>query len=208
MDVSRNHWYLTLLTRNDLAWTRRMVCNVLEMATDKQQAQYEGGYNRDRKEKGKLSNATHDRYSPSLPFYLIFKVVWQMFPPKGELWKEQPRSQGFFAGMVLLVGWRWAGSQRWSLAVNDPQSANGPQIGPEMMSINVMEKNRNGVDSIRSRLIYGEDTKSSLTKEAIKTGTHTLCQITKLKWKYTSNFWATRKWKELFTMHLLRVLKI
>ena len=96
-----------------------------------------------------------------------------MFPPKGELWKEQPRSQGFFAGMVLLVGWRWAGSQRWSLAVNDPQSANGPQIGPEMMSINVMEKNRNGVDSIRSRLIYGEDTKSSLTKEAIKTGTHT-----------------------------------
>ena len=122
--------------------------------------------------------------------------------------REQPRSQGFFAGMVLLVGWRWAGLQRWSLAVNDPQSANGPQIGPEMMSINVMEKNRNGVDSIRSRLIYGEDTKSSLTKEAIKTGTHTLCQITKLKWKYTSNFWATRKWKELFTMHLLRVLKI
>lgn len=26
-----------------------------------QHAQYEGGYNRDRKEKGKLSNATHDR---------------------------------------------------------------------------------------------------------------------------------------------------
>ena len=40
-----------------------------------QQAQYEGGYNRDRKEKGKLSNATHARKSPSLPFYLIFKVA-------------------------------------------------------------------------------------------------------------------------------------
>ena len=40
-----------------------------------QHAQYEQSYNRDAKEKGKLSNATHARKSPSLPFYLIFKVA-------------------------------------------------------------------------------------------------------------------------------------
>ena len=57
-----------------------------------QHAQYEQSYNRDGKEKGKLSNATQARKSPSLPFYLIFKVAWQ----------KQPRSQGFFAGMVFF----------------------------------------------------------------------------------------------------------
>ena len=43
-------------------------------------------------------------------------------------------------------------------AVNDPRTAKGPQIGREIISINNMAKNRNGVDSIRSRLMYGEDT--------------------------------------------------
>ena len=48
------------------------------------QAQYEGSYSRDHKEKGKLSNATHDRWSPSQPFFYYLEGCVTNVPSKGK----------------------------------------------------------------------------------------------------------------------------
>ena len=37
---------------------------------------------------------------------------------------------------------------------NDPRTANDPQIGPEMISINDTAKNQDGIDSMKSPRIY------------------------------------------------------